>query len=194
MGRHRRHPNVDWHLIARQYIEGQDTGDGERLWPSAAELAAAHDLPVDTVKSKQRVGAWSAKREEFQAELDADRRRVIFESRKEQIVDIDRRALTGVQAGIALVGTRLNMLVTEATGAQGARKIDARELTALGLAAKRFMEVKAIITGQPVTGAEETVEQAEIEARRLELAMAERMEENIRRRAEPLDDEVTATG
>jgi hypothetical protein len=185
-------PQIDWLRARQDFVEGIDTG-GERMWPSLHDLAASYGVDPSSVAARARDGAWPAEREAFRTEIDTERRRRVLESRVEQVASIDKRALSASEAGIALVGTRLTMLVGEATrddvSIRG-RGVNAQELAALGLAAKRFMEVKSIVVGVPVAGGEETVEEADRAARVMEMAMADRLADHAARRAVPLDDDV----
>lgn len=188
---------VDWQRLSGDYIEGFDHGNGERLWPTYEDIAAAADVSLQSVQARGRVGAWAAKREAFRIELDQERRRAILESRTQQLVDIDRRALSASEGGIALVGTRLTWLVNQTVEDRRQDReprVDARELAALGLAAKRFMEVKAIVSGQPLAEGQETLDEAERALLVFEMEMAARVEEHRQRRDEPfVDDDADAT-
>lgn len=193
----RRGTAIDWLAVKRDYIEGIVGPNDERMWPTIDDLAARLGVSHDAVKVRSAQGAWPDAREQFRVELDGERRRAIFESRKEQLVSIDKRALTSAEAGIALVGTALSRIVREQNVDAGLvpPRIDPKQLTGLGLAAKRFMEVKAAATGQVAPSEQETLDEVELAARRAEESLAARIQAHVERRAEPFYDEhATATG
>lgn len=197
MARNRGGPRPDWYRLRSTYVEGITGPQDERIWPTLEDIADTNGLSLQTVKAHSRTGGWQEEREAFRAELDAERRAAIFEGRKDQLVKIDERALSAAEGGIALVGTAITALVNAVVSAQKAGgttpRIDGRELSALGLAGKRFMEVKAAAVGQVVASERETLDDIEMAARRVEQELADRIQEHMDRRAEPFDDPVDAT-
>lgn len=197
MPRNRQTSRPDWYRLRSTYVEGITGPNDERIWPTLEDIADTNGLAFQTVKAHSRQGAWQEERETFRAELDAERRRAIFEARKDQLVKMDERALSAAEGGLALVGTAITALVNSVVRAQQANttapRIDGRELSALGLAGKRFMEVKAQAVGQVVASEQETLDDIEMAQRRVEAELAQRIQEHLDRRAEPFDDPVDAT-
>lgn len=190
-------PAPDWYALKARFVEGVTGPNDERIWPTLEDVAAVAGLREATVRDHSRQGAWAAAREDFRAELDGERRRAIFEARKDQLVKIDQRALTAAEGGIALVGRAITALVNAVAQAEAndtpRPRIDGRELSALGLSAKRFMEVKAQAVGQVVASEEETLDEIEKAARMVEQGLAERIQQHLTRRAVPFEDTADAT-
>ena len=168
----------NWHIIRAAYIEGgiaDETRDAfARIYPTLEEVATLHGASLFTVRNKAASEHWIEQREAFQIEVENARRRSIIERRGDQSERLDDRGLSSAEAGLALVGMRLTWLIQREQREQESQRgvnVDARELTALGLAAKRFVDVKAQILGQSATSAEATVDELErelvVEDRRL---------------------------
>ena len=175
---------LNWHEIRAAYVEGgivdAQRDAFSRTYPTQEEVATLYGVAVTSVRRRAGDERWLDLREAFQGEVEAQRRRSIIERRGDQSERLDDRGLSSAEAGLALVGMRLTWLIRRETVLPngGARPeadrgvtVDARELTALGLAAKRFVDVKAQILGQSATSAEATVDELErelvVEDRRL---------------------------
>ena len=175
---------LNWHEIRAAYVEGAIVDSARdaflRSYPTMDEIAVIYGVHVSSVRRRAAEQHWSEQRDAFQADVDAARRRSIIERRGDQSERLDDRGLSSAEAGLALVGMRLTWLIRRETvlptGGQRPEQdrgvnVDARELTALGLAAKRFVDVKAQILGQTATSAEASVDELErelvVEDRRL---------------------------
>lgn len=183
-------PRRPWPDIRAAYVEGVATDpDGDpskRSWPTLEELSVTWGVPHSTMKHKSRAEGWVEQRETFQAELDAARRRTLIQERSDRAVRVDDRALTASEAALSLVGIRLTRLVRlqQALGADArGGGIDARELAQLGLATKRFVDVKAHVMGQPSTTPEAELDEMERAQRIEERKLAESMAAFIAERA-----------
>lgn len=181
---------INWQLVRASYVEGTahdpDGDPNHRAWPSLAEVAALHGCGLRSVTRRSSAENWPAMREEYQREVDEERRRLVVADRAQKVASIDRRGLTNADAGLALVGRRLEHLVrTEANRPQqevGAG-VDARELAALGLAARRWVQVKDQVIGRP--SPDEVPDEAtqERDLRVGEAMMAARLAEHLAARA-----------
>ena len=147
---------IDWPSVRRTFVEGQavdvDGDPNHRNWPSLGEVAALHGLSEPAVKVHSRKENWLALRLEHQTDIDTVRRRRLVEQRADQASKLDRRALSNAEGGMALIGIRLTHLISresEKSAPQRGDRIDAPELAALGLAARRWLQVKAQVLGQP---------------------------------------------
>ena len=120
------------------------------------------------------------------ATFERERRRHLSQQLAETAVRIDERGLASAETGLELVGTRLAYLLNEQTTsleAEQGRSVDARELAALGLAGKRFLEMKAHVLGQPLSAPGENVDELERQARIEDRRLAEALITFIAQRA-----------
>ena len=184
----------DWPSIRRAYVEGEavdpDRDPNQRNWPSLAEVAVVFGLSEAALKVHSRKENWPGLRLEHQTDIDTARRRRLVEQRADQAAQLDRRALSNAEGGMALIGMRLTHLIgreqDKIPAARGER-VDAPELAALGLAARRWLQVKAQVMGQPDVDApsvdaverELAVSEALVAAR-----LAEHLAEHVRSEAE----------
>ena len=189
-----------WPTVRAAYVEGfipnPDTEPFSRSWPTLEEVAAVHGLSIHTVTSKAGRDGWTDQREQFQLEVDQARRRWLVEQRSERVVRVDDRGLSAAEAGLALVGMRLTHMLRQqepqAASARG-QTVDARELSALGLAGKRFLDMKAQVMGQPLTAAEGSLDDMERAARLEDQRIAEQLVAFIaERQAELAEDEAVS--
>lgn len=183
-------PRRNWREIRASYVEGLATdpdGDpSQRSWPTLQEVADLHGVSVSHMKHRAAKEKWTEARDEYQAELDALRRRTLLQERADRSVRVDDRALTASEAALSLVGIRLTRLVNlqrNMTADQRGGGIDARELAQLGLATKRFVDVKAHVMGQPSTTPEAELDEMERRQRIEERNLAESMAAFIAERA-----------
>lgn len=187
--------NYPWDRIRATYIEGAAVDpDGQpfhRNWPTMEEVATLYGISYGTVRSRARKEKWTEQREAFVVEVEQQRRQWMVEQRAERSIRVDDRGLQVAEAGMALVGIRLTRLVNaenDRLDADRGQALDARELAGLGLAARRFLDVKAHVMGQSLL-AEEPLDALErrqvVEERKLADELARFIEE---RRAEELDD------
>lgn len=188
---------IDWQTIRAAYVEGRaedpDGDPGKRLWPTMAEVAATHGVSESRTAHRAASEHWVELRERFQGEMDEARRRATIEMRAGAAAGIDRRALTAAEAGLALIGQRLTFLVQEeskAARADAGKGVSAAELANLGLAAKRWVQVKGEVMGQPAP--EELADEAALERdqRVGESLLAARLAEHVAARAQDLDESV----
>ena len=188
----------NWDEVRAAYVEGHIPDTSKpfvRDWPTLPEIATLFGIRFATVEQRSGSEHWSDQREAFQADVEAARRRHVFEQRVEQSTRTDDRGLSNAEAGLGLVGMRLTYLLNgQAALAQNerGRGVDARELSALGLAGKRFLDMKAQILGQPLTAAEgASADAEEREARVADARLAEQLVAFIaERQAEDAEVEV----
>jgi len=182
---------VNWTDLRAAYVEGHVVDPQRdpfaRSYPTLEEVATLHGVGLTSVKRHSGEEKWLEQREAFQAEVERERRRWLVEQRAGRATAIDDRGLQSAEAGLGLIGMRLARLIRDQEGrpveARGAG-IDARELAGLGLAAKRFIDVKAHVMGQPSTAPEETLDELERAARVEELRLAEELAAFIAARQE----------
>lgn len=145
----------DWPAIRAHYVEGAaadpDGDPNARTWPTLAEVAALHGVSERATAQHSSREHWPAQREEFQRSVDDARRRALVEERATKVASVDKRGLTAADAGLALVGKRLEHLTrTEiGKGQDAGQGVEAQELAALGLAARRWVQVKDAVIGKP---------------------------------------------
>lgn len=157
----RRGQHIDWPTIRAAYIEGNATDpDGnplDRAWPTQAEIAALHGISARAVATRSAREGWTAQREAHQAEVDRARREVLAQETAGKVTSIDRRALTSADAGLSLINQRMTFLVRAeiARGENAGQGVSAAELAALGLAGRRWLQVKDGVMGRGV-GPEES--------------------------------------
>lgn len=148
---------IDWTAVRASYVEGtaQDP-DGDptaRSWPTLAEVAAYHGIAERTVDTRSMREGWVAQRDAFRADVERRRREALAEETAQKVGSIDRRGLTAADAGLALIGHRMTFLVRAelARGQEAAGQgVVAQELAALGLAARRWVQVRDQVVGRPV--------------------------------------------
>jgi hypothetical protein len=197
-----KHPRVNWPQVRAAYIEGHIIDPQRdaftRAWPTLEEVAALHGIHHGTVEVRAAREKWLDQRQTFQTDVEQARRRWLVENRTERVSRIDDRGLSDAEAGLALVGMRLTHLLHAEQSqpeTQRGRAVDARELSALGLAGKRFLDMKAQIMGQPLTAGEQTVDELERQARVEELKLAEELVAFIAERQAELEaDELAEVG
>lgn len=149
------HRRIDWTAVRASYVEGNahdpDADPNTRTWPSLAEVATLHGLGLRTVTRRSSLDNWPAAREEFQRDVDEARRQLVVADRANKVASVDRRGLTAADAGLALVGRRLEHITRGeiARGQDAGAGVEARELAALGLAARRWVQVKDQVIGRP---------------------------------------------
>ena len=188
--RARNEPRKDWASARAAYVEGWVV-DTERdvflrNWPTFDEVATVHGISSATLHRRAAREGWVVQREEFQLDVDKARRQHLVEKRSEQVIRVDDRGLSNAEAGLGLIGMRLTFLLNQQSmlvQMDRGKGVDARELAALGLAAKRFLDVKAQIMGQPLTALENGMEDEERRARLDERRLAEAMVAFIAERA-----------
>lgn len=146
---------IDWTVVRATYVEGvahDPDGDPDaRTWPTLAEVATLHGIGERAVASHSSAGHWPEARDEFQRDVDERRRRLVVEDRAKKVASVDKRGLTAADAGLALVGRRLEHITRAeiARGVDAGAGVEARELAALGLAARRWVQVKDQVIGRP---------------------------------------------
>lgn len=181
---------VNWPEVRAAYVQGHIVDAARdpfaRSYPTMEEVATLHGVSETGVRRKAAEERWTELREDFQAEVERERRRWLVEERTRQSTGIDNRGLQSAEAGLALVGLRLTRLIRDQEArpvdARGAG-LDARELAGLGLAAKRFIDVKAHVMGQPSTAPEDTLDELERRQRVEERRIAEELAAFIAERA-----------
>ena len=107
-----------------------------------------------------------------------------MEQQADAVESIDRRGLTTADAGLALVGQRLTWLINrerQAPEHERGRTVPANELAALGLAARRWLQVKQAVTGTTIDLDDETLVERELAIGEREVAA--RLAEHVARRA-----------
>lgn len=192
----------DWQAMQASYVEGTaldpDGDPGRRNWPTLAEVAETFGASHDRVRKRAAAAHWTELRERFQGEMDDARRRLLVEQRAGAAAGIDRRAMSAAEAGLALIGQRLTYLVTTETAksrqapADVGKTVSATELANLGLAAKRWVQVKGEVMGQPAP--EELADEAALERdlRVGESLLAARLAEHVAARALDVDEDLPA--
>lgn len=171
---------INWHELRGAYVHGSlidaQRDPFGRSYPTLEEVATVHGVAPSSVNRRAAAEGWVELREDFQAEVERERRRHLIEERTGRSTRIDDRGLSAAEAGLALIGMRLTRLVNsqteQPTDARG-MGIDARELSGLGLAAKRFIDVKAHVMGQTATAPEESLDELERQQRVAERQVAE---------------------
>lgn len=191
---------IDWPTIRAEYVHGQavdpDGDPSQRHWPTLDELAATHGIARITIGHRSAKESWSTLRAEHQADIDQERKRRLVEQRGEQAAALDRRALTNAEAGMSLIGMRLShMVTTEAAKPQADRgaRLEGSELASLGLAARRWLQVKAVVLGQPdidTPSIDELERQALVAETLVAARLAEHLAEHVRAEAEHEADAV----
>jgi hypothetical protein len=187
---------LPWDEMRAAYVMGAaidpDRDPHRRSWPTLDEVAQLFGASPGIVRTRSGNEGWVAQREQFQAESETARRRWLIEDRAERATRVDDRSLQVAEAGMALVGTRLTVIIRAQEGQVPDLRgltVDARELAALGLAAKRFVDVKAHVMGQPSTAPEDSLDELErrqrVEERKIADELAAFLEE---RRAEAAAD------
>lgn len=187
---------LNWHQIRAAYVEGHITDPQRdaftRAWPTLNEVATIFGVSENTVRRRSSEEHWTDLREEFQAEVERGRRAWLIGDRIDRSTRVDDRGLQAAEGGLALVGMRLTALIHPRRGQAEEQRgigLDARELAALGLAAKRFIDVKAHVMGQPSTAPDETLDELERQERVETRKLAEDLAEFIAsRRAEEAED------
>lgn len=187
---------LPWDEMRAAYVMGAaidpDRDPHRRTWPTLDEVAQLFGASPGMVRTRSGRERWPEQREAFQADAEAARRRWLIDDRAERAGRVDERSLQVAEAGMALVGTRLTVIIRAQDGHVPDLRgigIDARELAALGLAAKRFTDVKAHVMGQPSTAPEDTLDELERAARVEERKIAEELAAFLaERRAEERDD------
>lgn len=190
---------VNWDELRASYVEGDVPDPGQnpfrRVYPTLEEVSVLHGVEFARVRQRSAQEGWVAQRERFQAEVEEARRRHLRDQKVEQTTRIDDRGLSNAEAGLGLVSMRLTFLLNAQTRLAHAERgtgIDARELSTLGLAAKRFLDLKAQIMGQPSTADEgRTLDEIERAARLDDERVAEDLVRFIQQR-EAEDDEADA--
>lgn len=185
---------VDRAAIRASYVEGvakdPDGDPTDRVWPSLDEVATLHGISRTTVIRRSMAEHWPDLRKEFQANVETERKRRFIEQRGEQAAALDRRALTNAEGGMALIGMRLtSLIVHEADKPERdrGRSLDGRELASLGLAARRWLQVKAAVLGQPdldTPSIDELERQALVAETLVAARLAEHLAEHVRAEAE----------
>lgn len=191
---------IDWPAVRRDYVEGRAVNpDGDpnaRTWPTLEELATLHPAGISTIRTRSAREHWPDLRSSYQAEIEAGRKRQLIEQRGEQAAALDRRALTNAEAGMSLIGMRLShMVTTEAAKplADRGQRLEGSELASLGLAARRWLQVKAAVLGQPdidTPSIDELERQALVAETLVAARLAEHLAEHVRAEAEHEADAV----
>lgn len=187
----------DWPAVRAAYVEGHatdpDADPNARTWPTLEEVAALHGVSYRAVAQHSSRERWPALREEFQRQVDEERRRLLAEDRGRKVASIDGRALTSADAGLALVGRRLGLLVRTETdrGNDAGKGVDAAELAALGLAARRWVQVKDMVIGKAVEDVPDEAVQ-ERDQRVAEQVLAAKLAEHVAERLADVADEERA--
>jgi hypothetical protein len=182
---------IPWHEVRADYVEGvAEDPDGDphkRSWPTLADVATLHGVSHDVVRKRAAKERWNDQKERFQLDIEQARRRWMLEQRTDRATTIDDRGLRAAEAGLALIGLRLTRLVRSQQGHTEESRgvgLDARELAQLGLASKRFLDVKAHIMGQPSTGADMSTDELERRQAMEERQIAEELAAFLAERAE----------
>jgi hypothetical protein len=151
----RRHGQaINWPAVRAMYVEGTATDpDGDpnlRTWPRQADVAAAFGISERAIATRSARDGWTAQRDEFQADVDRARREALVAETATKVTSIDRRALTIADAGLSLLSHRVTFLVkAEIDRQQDAGKgVSATEMAALGLAARRWVQVRDAVIGR----------------------------------------------
>lgn len=145
---------IDWPAVRAMYVEGTATNpDGDpnlRTWPTQDDCALAFGISRRALNARASREHWTAQRDEFQAEVDRLRRDALATETAEKVTSIDRRALTIADAGLSLLSHRVSFLVRgEIAREQDAGKgVSATEMAALGLAARRWVQVRDAVIGK----------------------------------------------
>lgn len=152
---------INWHEVRAAYVEGHVPNPAaepfRRIYPTLDEVATLFGISIGLVTRHSGKERWLDQRAAFAAEVEQARRAHVMESRVAQVGRIDERGLSNAEAGLGLVSMRLTYLLRreqQTADADRGTRVDARELSTLGLAAKRFLDVKAQILGQPLTAVE----------------------------------------
>lgn len=187
---------VDWPRFRERYVcgvaEDQDGDPSLRSWPTLGEIAVLAGVSLATVNERSAKEGWTRLREDHQAEVEQERRRALVVEQAGRAASIDRRGLTVADAGLALVGQRLTFLVQRERGLapnERGRTVPAGELAALGLAARRWLQVKQAVMGQALDLDDETLLERELAL--AERDVAARLAEHVARRD---DDDLPALG
>lgn len=169
--------HIDWPLVRALYIEGRaDNPDGDpllRTWPTLADTALEFGISRRAVEQRASRDGWTAQRDDHQQEVDRRRRDALATESAGQVASIDRRGLANADAGLALVQHRMTFLVRaelERADGQVGKGVSAAELAALGLAARRWVQVKDAVTGRGTAP-----EGDELDPTERDLLLAERM-------------------
>lgn len=191
---------VNWPDVRAAYVQGHvvdpQRDPFQRSYPTMDEVATVHGIGLTSVRRHAAAERWTELREDFQAEVEGERRRWLIDNRTRTATGIDTRGLQSAEAGLALIGMRLTRLINDQTAKPAEARgggLDARELAGLGLAAKRFIDVKAHVMGQPSTAPEDSLDELERAARVEERKIAEELAAFIEeRRAEQEADGLPA--
>jgi hypothetical protein len=189
----RRH---DWPVIRAAYVEGRavspDGDPAERIWPTLGEVAEMFGVSPSRLGHKSADEHWPDQRERFQADVEQQRRLLAVQERSSQSGKVDSRAMANTEAALALVGVRLTYLVNaqrQAGADQGKTGISSSELANLGLATRRWLQVRDMVMGRPT---EEFADEVTLERdlRVGEALVAARLAEHVAQRSVPDDDDL----
>lgn len=179
---------IDWGHWRDVYVLGlavdADGDPNERSWPTLDEVAVLAGCSDAAVKERSRREGWVRLREEHRLEVEQERRRVLVAEQAQRAASIDRRGLTVADAGLALVGQRLTWLVQRErllAAQDRGRTVPTGELAALGLAARRWLQVKQAVLGQALDLDDETLVERELALGEREVAA--RLAEHVARRS-----------
>lgn len=187
---------LPWDELRAGYVEGTavdpDGDPTKRSWPSLDDVARLFGVNPTTVRKMSAKEHWADQREAFQIETERVRRQRLAEQRADQALRVDERGLDAAEAGMNLIGTRLGALIRAEPEnvADRGKSLDASELAALGLAAKRMLDVKAAVMGGGAATVIESLDELERQARVEEALLAAELAAHIAsRRAEEAEDE-----
>jgi hypothetical protein len=179
----------DWGPVRERYVTGMavdpDGDPAARSWPTFAEVAALFGIPEGTVHQRATAERWTEQRDQYRLDVEQERRRRLRDEHAGKALQVDRRGLSAAEAGLALVGQRLEWLIGQERARVGSDRgagVPAGELAALGLAARRWIQVKAAVLGATLSD-EATSDDLERELRVGEQTVAAQLAEHIARRA-----------
>jgi hypothetical protein len=147
----------DWPAIKAAYVEGRaqsmDGDPSERIWPTLGDVAEAFGVSPSRLGHKSAAEHWPEQREQFQTDVEQARRLLAVQERSAQSGNVDSQAMANTEGALALIGVRITHLVNGqrnlAPADQGAAGVSSTELANLGLATRRWLQVRDMVMGRP---------------------------------------------
>jgi hypothetical protein len=130
----------DWPAIRARFVEGYTGDDGEHVWPTLGAVADHFNAGVQGVRARSGREGWVAQRAEWQAQVEAERRRNKVTELAKAADKLDGRALNAAELGIQLCVTRLVEIGRavetrrQSSGVDFGTAVEAREMQALAAA------------------------------------------------------------